>query len=75
MIDGNNVTFPELDISIAAGFTKKCGQLGLLGPEGLSTDNDFPKGLEGWAGNKDRLVEALIGEAEAQGAGKRIGRG
>ncbi len=67
-IDGNTVTFPELDISIQASFAKKCTQLGLLGPEGLSTKTDFPKGLEGWAGNKDGFVEALIGEAEKYGA-------
>lgn len=67
-IDNNSVTFPELDISINANFTKKCGQLGLLGPDGLDTINDFPKGLEGWAGNKDGFVESLINEAEKQGA-------
>ena len=67
-IDENTVAFPELDISINANFTKKCGQLGLMGPDGLSTRNDFPKGIEGWAGNKDGLVESLIHEAEEQGA-------
>ncbi len=67
-VDGNRVTFPELDISIQASFAKKCGQLGLFGPDGLSTNNNFPKGLEGWAGNKDGFVEALIQEAEKHGA-------
>ncbi|MEN8164760.1 MAG: FAD-binding protein, partial [Acidobacteriota bacterium] len=67
-IDGNTVSFPELDISIRASFAKKCDRLGLLGPGGLGTENTFPKGLEGWAGNKDDLVEALIDEAASQGA-------
>ncbi|MCP4611146.1 MAG: FAD-binding protein, partial [Planctomycetes bacterium] len=67
-VDGNTVTFPEIDISINAGFTKKCEYLGLLGPAGLSTKNNFPKGLQGWAGNKDGFVEALVNEAENKGA-------
>lgn len=64
----NSIDFPELDISLNANFTKKCDNLGLLGPDGLSTQNDFPKGVEAWAGNKDGFVEALINEAKNQGA-------
>ncbi len=67
-IDENSVTFPELDISISASFTRECKHLGLLGPGGLSTKNDFPEGLRAWAGNKDGFVEALINEAEDKGA-------
>lgn len=66
-VDRDTVAFPEIDIAINASFARKCEYLGLLGPGGLSTKNDFPKGLEGWAGNKDGFVEALINEAEKQG--------
>jgi electron transfer flavoprotein-quinone oxidoreductase len=67
-VEAERVRFPELDISIGAGFARRCGAMGLLGPGGLSTDNEMPPGMEGWAGNKDRFVEALVGEAEAAGA-------
>jgi electron transfer flavoprotein-quinone oxidoreductase len=67
-MEGGRISFPELDISLGAGFARRCGAMGLLGPGGLSTDNQMPAGVEGWAGNKDRFVEALVGEAEAAGA-------
>jgi NAD-dependent dihydropyrimidine dehydrogenase PreA subunit len=67
-VDGDTLTFPELDISLSAGFTRRCGALGLLGPDGLGTGSELPEGTVGWAGNKDRLVKALVGEAEAAGA-------
>jgi len=64
----DQLCFPELDITLRAKVARRCHFLGLLGPAGLSTDNRFPKGLEAWAGDKDRLVEALVNEAEEQGA-------
>ena len=67
-VEGETVLFPELDLSISAGFARRCGALGLLGPDGLSTDNELPEGTEGWAGNKDRFVEALVDKAEEAGA-------
>jgi electron transfer flavoprotein-quinone oxidoreductase len=67
-VEDDQVRFPELDIAINASFAHKCGSLGLLGPEGLSTDNRFPAGTEGWAGNKDKFVEALVEAAESAGA-------
>ena len=67
-VDQNLVSFPELDISLHARFAKKCEYLGLLGPSGVSTKNHLSKGLQGWAGNKDGFVEALINEAEDKGA-------
>ena len=67
-VDEQHVAFPGLDISINARIAKKCGFLGLLGPDELSTDNRFPASLECWAGDKDTFMEALINEAEAQGA-------
>ncbi len=67
-VDQQRVSFPELDISIDADFAKECRHLGLLGPDGLSTDNDFPADVKAWAGNKDSFVEALIDEAEKSGA-------
>ncbi|OEU62064.1 MAG: hypothetical protein BBJ57_00195 [Desulfobacterales bacterium PC51MH44] len=66
--DGKKVAFPELDISLDARFTKKCEYLGLLGPGGLGTKNDFPEGLYALAGNKDGFIEALVNEAENNGA-------
>jgi len=66
--DEKNVTFPELDISLDLSFTRKCEHFGLLGPEGLSTQNDFPDGLHALAGDKNGFVKALIDEAEKQGA-------
>lgn len=66
-IDEKKVVFPELDISLDASFAKKCKSVGLLGPDGLSTRNDFPKGLYAFACNKNAFVEALINEAESRG--------
>ena len=63
----DTITFPELDISIQVGSTHRCDLLGLLGPDGLSTDNDFPPGTTGWAVHKDRFVRALVDEAEKTG--------
>jgi NAD-dependent dihydropyrimidine dehydrogenase PreA subunit len=68
VVDGTTVSFPELDISIEASFARQCDHLGLLGPDGLHTQSGFPKGLSGWAGNKDGLVEALVNEAQSSGA-------
>jgi flavin-dependent dehydrogenase/NAD-dependent dihydropyrimidine dehydrogenase PreA subunit len=62
------VAFPDLEISIQARFARPCGAMGILGPDGLQTENHFPPGVEGWAGHKDRFVEALVNEAEAAGA-------
>ena len=72
-VEGDTVRFPELDISIRPdssqrAFARPCGALGLLGPDGLSTENELPEGTEGWAGNKDRFVGALVDEAEEAGA-------
>ncbi|MFC1743060.1 FAD-dependent oxidoreductase [Candidatus Riflebacteria bacterium] len=67
-VEEETVSFPELDISISSSFAKKCEALGLLGPGGLSTQNNFPAGLNGWAGNKDSFVKALVDEAEEKGA-------
>jgi flavin-dependent dehydrogenase len=67
-VEGDTVLFPELEISLRAGFVRPCGAMGLLGPGGLSTGNTLPEGTEGWAGNKDRFVEALVDEAEEAGA-------
>lgn len=64
----SQVSFPELDITIQADFARECSAMGLLGPDGLSTDNQLPPGAEAWAGTKDRFVEALVGEAERAGA-------
>lgn len=62
------VSFPDLDISIHARFARKCGSLGMLGPGGKSTKNNFPRGVTGYASNKDGFVEALINEAQEAGA-------
>ncbi len=67
-IDEQTVSFPELDISISADFTKRCEYLGILGPDGLSTKSKVPDNIKSWAGNKDGFVEALINEAEKAGA-------
>jgi electron transfer flavoprotein-quinone oxidoreductase len=67
-VEQDTVTFPELDISLHADFVRRCDALGLIGPGGLSTENQVPKDLVGWAGNKDRFVEALVNEAERVGA-------
>ncbi|MEJ2735135.1 MAG: FAD-binding protein [Anaerolineae bacterium] len=67
-VEDDTVHFPELDISLRAGFIRPCGAMGLLGPGGLSTDNTLPEGTEGWAGNKDRFVKALVDQAEEAGA-------
>ncbi len=67
-VEQDSILFPELDISIQAGSALRCQAMGLLGPDGLSTDNRFPQGVEGWANNKDRFVKALVDEAEKSGA-------
>ena len=59
-INKKKVVFPELGISLDASFAKKCESVGLLGPEGLSTQNGFPKGLLAFAGNKDGFVEDVV---------------
>ncbi len=64
----DELSFPALDITLKAKIAKQCHFLGLLGPDGLSTNNEFPPGLDAWAGNKDTSVEALVNEAETHGA-------
>jgi flavin-dependent dehydrogenase len=67
-VQEGQVRFPELGIAIDASFVRRCGAMGLLGPGGLSTDNQLPEGTEGWAGSKDRFVKALVDKAEEAGA-------
>jgi electron transfer flavoprotein-quinone oxidoreductase len=67
-VEQGTIAFPELDISLHADFVRRCDALGLVGPGGVSTENQVPKDLVGWAGNKDRFVEALVDEAERAGA-------
>jgi len=66
-LENDNISFPELDITIKSDFVNRCNSLGLVGPNGLSTKNDFPKNIEGFAGNKDKFVKNLIDEAEKLG--------
>jgi len=67
-VDEHRVAFPELNIAIEAEIAKQCEFLGLLGPDGLSTDNRFPSGVKAWAGDKDKFIHALVDEAESCGA-------
>lgn len=67
-VDRRKIVFPELEIELPGNFARRCEEFGLMGPEGIDTQNDFPPGCEGWVGRKDRLCEALANEAEKAGA-------
>ncbi len=58
----------ELDITLEGSIANKIDYLGMLGPNGLSTQNDFPEGLEGWIQNKNHFVNSLADLAEKEGA-------
>jgi len=67
-VQGDALTFPELEIEVRVGRPRRCDILGFLGPDGLSTDDRFPEDVVGWTVSKDRFVAALVEEAERAGA-------
>lgn len=66
--DGKKLEFPEIGISIELNSIKKCRYVGLLGPDGLSTQNDFRKDVMGYIVSKDDFVRSLADEAGRSGA-------
>jgi len=62
------IEFPELNISVKSDFVKQCKILGLIGPGGISTKNNFPDNLKGYTGNKDKFIKNLVETAENAGA-------
>jgi len=68
VLEEGQLRLPELDIALDAELATRCTSLGLVGPEGLSTDNRIPPGMDAWAANKDAMVHALADVAEQAGA-------
>lgn len=63
-----SVELTDLDITLAGDIANRIEYIGLLGPDGASTINDFPDDIEGWAQNKDAFVRSLVNLAEHHGA-------
>ncbi len=69
-VDGQSLRVPALDIELPelAGL-HTIDRLGLMGPGGVRTGDEFPEGVPpGYVGDKDRFVAALAGLAEQHGA-------
>lgn len=68
--DEEAVRFPEMEIELPKDFVQHTfHRLGLLGPKGLATHDQFPPKIPpGLASDKDRFVELLADEAETSGA-------
>ncbi len=67
---GSTVRFPGLNIDLGdTGGISRLDRLGLCGPGGLKTKDQFPNGVSpGILSDKDRFVEALVHRAEEAGA-------
>ncbi len=66
--ENNTIKMPELDISLDGSIASKLSYIGMLGPDGLSSRNDFPKDLDGFIQNKTLFLKELCSLAENAGA-------
>ncbi len=67
-LGGGKVAFPELDLTLEGDIARRIDYLGLAGPNGISSQNDFPDDIEGLVQEKDSFLKNLANLAEKEGA-------
>ena len=69
-LKGGQIHLPDLELTLPADEgTCEVDRLGIMGPAGMKTGDQFPDGMPpALMSDKDRFVEALVNEAEGAGA-------
>ncbi len=66
-IKGDKIVLPEIDITLDAKIADRLDYIGMLGPDGIETQSDFPEDLDGFVQSKAKLLQQLSDLAETVG--------